>query len=99
MSPEIGLLPEPWAPFLGELDQMAIKPVDFHCIGGFVVTRRYGYVRETRDLDVLSVTPNTQRAAFVPMLLTDAALAVVIVNLAIYGLRLHRAKQRRAKQS
>jgi hypothetical protein len=65
MSPEIGLLPEPWASFLGELDQMAIEPVDFHCIGGFVVTRRYGFVRETRDLDVLSVTPNTQRAAFV----------------------------------
>lgn len=65
MSPEIGLLPEPWASLLGELDQIAIEPVDFHCIGGFVVTRRYGFVRETRDLDVLSITPNTQRAAFV----------------------------------
>jgi hypothetical protein len=34
-----------------------------------------------------------------PMLLTDAALAVVIVNLVIYGLRLHRAKERKRKQS
>jgi hypothetical protein len=44
-------------------------------------------------LDIL-VYPNVP-----PMLLTEAALAVVIVNLVIYGLRLHRAKQRRAKQS
>jgi len=34
-----------------------------------------------------------------PMLLTEAALAVVIINLAIYGLRLHRAKERKRKQS
>jgi len=64
MSPEIDSLPEPWASFLGELDQIATEPVDFHCIGGFVVTRRCGFSRETRDLDVLAITPNTQREAF-----------------------------------
>ena len=64
MLPKVDSLPEPWASFLGELDQIATEPVDFHCIGGFVVTRRYGFARETRDLDVLSITPNTQREAF-----------------------------------
>ncbi len=64
MSPEIDSLPEPWASFLGELDQIATEPVDFHCIGGFVVTRRCGFSRETRDLDVLAITPNTQRETF-----------------------------------
>lgn len=29
-----------------------------------MVTRRYGFSRETRDLDVLAITPNTQREAF-----------------------------------
>jgi Nucleotidyltransferase of unknown function (DUF6036) len=64
MPPEIDTLPEPWGSFLRELDQIATEPVDFHCIGGFVVTRCYGFARQTRDLDVLSITPSTQREAF-----------------------------------
>jgi hypothetical protein len=64
MAPKIDLLPQPWASFLGELDQIADEPVNFHCIGGFVVTRRYGFLRETGDLDVFSITPSTQLEAF-----------------------------------
>jgi hypothetical protein len=36
--------------------------VDFHCIGGFVVTRKYGFQRETSDVDVLSIAPDVQRS-------------------------------------
>jgi hypothetical protein len=59
-----GHIPEPWASFLSELDGMATEPVNFHCIGGFVVTRKYGFKRETNDLDVLSVTPRFQLQEF-----------------------------------
>src|ERR1700730_2464427 len=58
---ETDRIPEPWGAFLRQLDEIATEPVDFHCIGGFVVTKKYGFQRETRDLDVLSITPNTQR--------------------------------------
>jgi hypothetical protein len=49
---------EPWLSFLTELDARLEEPVDFHCIGGFVVSQYYGFGRETADLDVLSVIPN-----------------------------------------
>jgi hypothetical protein len=62
--PDDNLIPEPWKSFLCELDEIATAPVDFHCIGGFVVTRKYGFVRETSDVDVLSIAPNTQREDF-----------------------------------
>jgi hypothetical protein len=58
--PDTDRIPEPWGGFLRELDEIATEPVDFHCIGGFVVTTKYGFQRETRDIDVLSITPNTQ---------------------------------------
>lgn len=48
---------EPWRSFLSELDAILDQPVDFHCIGGFVISQYYGFARETADLDVLSVTP------------------------------------------
>jgi hypothetical protein len=48
---------EPWLAFLTELDSQLDEPVDFHCIGGFVVSQHYGFGRETADLDVLSVIP------------------------------------------
>lgn len=34
------------------LDAQLHEPVDFHCIGGFVVSQHYGFGRETADLDV-----------------------------------------------
>ncbi len=61
---ETDLIPEPWGAFLRELDEIATEPVDFHCIGGFVVTKKYGFQRDTSDVDVLSITPNTQRQDF-----------------------------------
>jgi Nucleotidyltransferase of unknown function (DUF6036) len=62
--PETDLIPEPWGAFLRDLDEIATEPVYFYCIGGFVVTRKYGFQRETRDVDVLDITPKTQRQEF-----------------------------------
>ena len=50
---------------LRELDRMATESVDFLCMGGFVVTKKYGFQRATRDVDVLSITPNPKRQEFV----------------------------------
>jgi hypothetical protein len=61
---ETNIIPEPWGAFLRELDEIATESVDFHCIGGFVITKRYGFLRETSDVDVLSITPNTQQQEF-----------------------------------
>ena len=64
MPPRTDRLPEPWLSFLRALDRIASEPAVFHCIGGFVVTRCYGFGRETADMDVLSIVPNTEREAF-----------------------------------
>ena len=55
-------IPKPWGAFLRELDDIATAAVDFHCIGGFVVNMKYGFSsRQTFDIDVLAITPNSQR--------------------------------------
>jgi hypothetical protein len=43
---------EPWQSFLAELDRSLDDLVDFHCIGGFVISQYYGLGRETADLDI-----------------------------------------------
>lgn len=48
---------EPWLSFLTALDSQLGEPVDFHSIGGFVVSQHYGLGRETADLDILRVSP------------------------------------------
>ena len=48
---------EPWLSFLTQLDAQLTEPADFHCMGGFVVSQCYGFTRETRDIDVLTVIP------------------------------------------
>lgn len=62
--PDPDRIPEPWGSFLRDLNEVATAPVDFHCIGGFVVTRKYGLLRETSDIDVLAITPNLQLQDF-----------------------------------
>jgi hypothetical protein len=63
--PKTDRIPKPWDAFLRELDDIATAAVDFHCIGGFVVSTRYGFSsRTTFDLDVLAITPNVQRQEF-----------------------------------
>jgi len=48
---------EPWLSFLTYLDAALDVPVDYHRVGGFVVSQCYGFARETADLDVLTVIP------------------------------------------
>ncbi len=59
MPPEA--LPEPWCSFLRELDARCSGEVRLHCIGGFVVTLRYGFARPTSDVDILAVVAKEDR--------------------------------------
>lgn len=52
--------PEPWYSFLNEIDEFLDMPVQFHCLGGFVVTQLYGLARPTADVDTLTITPLEQ---------------------------------------
>lgn len=54
MSPN---LPQPWASFLGELDDLLDEPFELHCIGGFAAVVAYGLPRSTNDLDYYSLIP------------------------------------------
>lgn len=54
MSPK---LPQPWASFLGELDDLLDEPFELHCIGGFAAVVAYGLPRSTNDLDYYSLIP------------------------------------------
>lgn len=60
--------------FLSELDETAVKPVDFHCLGGFVVTLAYGAARTTSDVDVLMFVPKTEAFALVGLGQKESAL-------------------------
>jgi Nucleotidyltransferase of unknown function (DUF6036) len=46
-------IPEPWASFLSQVDDLLSEEVELHCFGGFVITMLYGLVRSTADVDVL----------------------------------------------
>lgn len=50
-------IPEPWRSFLSEIDASVFEEVEFHCLGGFVITVVYGLARPTADVDVLAVVP------------------------------------------
>jgi hypothetical protein len=50
-------VPEPWRSFLSEIDSGLPEDVEFHCLGGFVVTVVYGLSRPTADFDVLAIVP------------------------------------------
>ncbi len=56
----VDMIPEPWRSFLTDLDEIADQPIDFHCLGGFVVTVVYGLPRSTSDVDVLMFIPKDE---------------------------------------
>jgi hypothetical protein len=62
-TPQSELPAEPWRSFLAGLDALLDQPADLHCIGGFAISQFFGFARETADLDVLSVAPQSMRAA------------------------------------
>jgi Nucleotidyltransferase of unknown function (DUF6036) len=51
------VIPEPWLSFWHKLDEFVTEPIEFHCLGGFVITLLYGFERSTADIDVISITP------------------------------------------
>ena len=58
-------VPPPWNAFLREVDQRLREPVDLHCVGGFVVSLRYGLARPTGDIDVIAALPDHAKAGLV----------------------------------
>ncbi len=48
---------EPWRSFLFDLDSILEEKTHLHCLGGFIVTQIYGFERETRDVDAMSIVP------------------------------------------
>lgn len=67
-------LPEPWKSFLSEIDRGATETLDFHCLGGFVVTTLYGLERPTADVDVLAIAPIDQRQSVLQLAGKDSVL-------------------------
>lgn len=55
-------LPEPWVSFFKALDAAATEQTRLDCIGGFVVTQRYGFARPTADVDIFELAPRAQLA-------------------------------------
>jgi len=60
-------LPEPWLGFLSELDAATTEPIDFHCLGGFVVCLAYGLTRTTADVDVFAFAPKNEASALIDL--------------------------------
>ena len=53
-------LPSPWAGFLDEVDTFLSRPVELHCLGGFVLTALYGLPRPTGDIDYIAAVPGDE---------------------------------------
>ena len=49
--------PEPWRSFLAQIDRLATQAIELHCIGGFVVSVKYGLSRPTGDIDIVEAKP------------------------------------------
>ena len=70
------LPPPPWHAFFLDLDEALSSAARLDCIGGFVVTQLYGFLRPTADVDVIELAP---REAW-----------VTLMELAMQGGPLHR---------
>ncbi len=53
-SPE---LRSPWLEFLSEVNRQLPRPVELHCLGGFVAAMHYHLDRPTNDLDYMEIVP------------------------------------------
>jgi len=52
----------PWGSFLDDLNQRIPRPIELHCLGGFVLTVLYGRTIETHDVDYIAVVPHQESA-------------------------------------
>src|SRR6266704_1058218 len=50
-------IPEPWLTFLQDVDRALNRPVEVHCLGGFVLGVQWGFPRPTGDVDFVDVAP------------------------------------------
>lgn len=55
-------LPNPWRAFLVDVDAQLPRPIEIHCLGGFVATFYYDLPRPTNDLDYVEVIPRDAMA-------------------------------------
>ncbi len=68
-------LPNPWRAFLGEVDGRLTRPIEIHCLGGFVAAFYYDLPRPTNDLDYIEVIPRDAMATLQEIAGADAPLA------------------------
>jgi hypothetical protein len=52
-------LESPWPEFLAAVDQSLTRPVELHCVGGFVLAAVYGIPRMTNDVDYIAIHPDS----------------------------------------
>jgi hypothetical protein len=51
-------IPAPWVTFLRDVDRALDKPVEVHCLGGFVLAILWDLPRPTGDVDFVEVVPS-----------------------------------------
>jgi hypothetical protein len=51
-------IPAPWSAFLRDVDRSLEKPVEVHCLGGFVLAVAWGLPRPTGDVDFVEIKPS-----------------------------------------
>ena len=52
------MIPEPWLSFLRDVDSALSRPVEVHCLGGFVLSVLWGLPRPTGDVDFIEIKPS-----------------------------------------
>lgn len=68
-------LPRPWRAFLSDVDRLLPRPVEIHCVGGFVAAFYYDLGGPTGDLDYVEVVPHEATARVQEIAGRESALA------------------------
>ena len=68
-------LPKPWRAFLVDVDGQLPRPIEIHCLGGFVAALYYDLPRPTNDLDYIEVVPHDATATLQEIAGIESALA------------------------
>jgi len=75
MSSATPKLPKHWSDFLDAVDRALSRPVELHCLGGFVLEVAHGHARVTGDLDYIEIIPSDAMAELQRIAGPDSALA------------------------
>jgi hypothetical protein len=67
-------IPEPWKSFFQEIDETLREETRLEILGGFIVTILYNAPRTTADVDVISITPNTETRKLIEIAGRDSQL-------------------------